>query len=352
MVVADVPIRVVLNGVEIGRQGGFDPYGSTVRVQPYHLKGLVAGTHQLAVEALDGGRGVSILVDGVWYDGQRVIGTVMTGQGWQVTRQGGASVPATVRRRQWVDLMFDTDHALYVDMDPGWPLMWRRQHPLPGAHWLEDAPADGSVLPVVPDAYPNASHVLDVSWRIPATATCMYLSGHGGGHVTIDGTSCAIEDGVVQVPSGGAIARWQVQVPSGLVGMAVPVRYDHGVGTTALPADAAMIGYADFSGALRFRTQITLTEIRGAWTLDLGRVRGTVAVFVNGVQAGVRIWAPYVVDVSPYLQVGVNQIVIELTNTLASYLAAHSPSHYTPAYQQASGVYGPLLLRRTSSSFN
>lgn len=345
MVVADVPIRVVLNGVEIGRQGGFDPYGSTVRVQPYRLNGVEAGAHQLIVEALDAGRGVSIMIDGVWYDGNRIVGTVMTGQGWQVTRQGGVTVPATVRRRQWVDLTFDTDHALYVDMDPGWPLMWRRQHPLPGAHWLEDAPADGSVLSVVPDAYPNASHVLDVSWRIPATATRIHVPGDGAGNVIIDGIPHIIDDGVVQVPTGSVTARWQVSVPSGHVGMDVPVRYDHGIGTTVLPADAADIGYADFSGALRFRKQITLTDTQG-WMLDLGRVRGTVAVFVNGVRAGVRIWAPYVVDVSQYLQIGVNQIEIELTNTMASYLAAHSPSHYTPAYQQASGVYGPVVLRR------
>ncbi|MFZ9858385.1 MAG: hypothetical protein ACO3F2_08660 [Roseiflexaceae bacterium] len=345
MVVADVPIRVVLNGVEIGRQGGFDPYGSTVRVQPYRLNGVVAGTHQLIVEALDAGRGVSIMVDGVWYDGNRIVGTVMTGQGWQVMRHGGTVVPATVRRRQWVDLTFDTDHALYVDMDPGWPLMWRRQHPLPGAHWLEDAPADGTVLPVVPDAFPQVSHVLDVTWRIPATAIRMYLP-HSVGSVTIDGAQCVIDDGVVQVPPGGEMARWQVSVPSGRVGMDVPIRYDHGIGTTVLPADAADIGYADFSGVLRFGRQITLNETSGHWVLDLGQVRGTVAVYINGVQAGVRIWAPYAVDVSDWLQVGVNQIEIELTNTLASYLAAHSPTHYSPAYQQASGVYGPILLRQ------
>jgi hypothetical protein len=286
------------------------------------------------------------MVDGIWYDGQRVVGTVMTGQGWRVMRQGGDAQPATVRRRQWVDLTFDTDHALYVDMDPGWPLMWRRQHPLPGAHWLEDAPADGSVLAVVPDAHPNQSHLLDVTWRIPATATRMYLPGQGRGVVIVDGVECAVTDGTVQLPAHAKIARWQVAVPSGHVGMDVPIRYDHGGGITALPADAAAIGYADFSGALRFQKTVSIVDTKGKWILDLGRVRGTVAVIVNGVQVGVRIWAPYVVDVTQYLCTGDNQIVIELTNTMASYLAAHSPSHYTPEYQQVSGIYGPVVLRR------
>ncbi len=346
MVVADVPIRVLLDGVEIGRQGGFDPYGSTVRVQPYQLNGVAAGSHDLAIEALDAGRGVSIMVDGIWYDGQRVVGTVMTGHGWQVTRQGGVPLPVTVRRRQWVDLTFDTDHALYVDMDPGWPLMWRRQHPLPGAHWLEDEPADGSVLAVVPDAYPYQTQLLDVTWRIPVTATRIYLPGHVSGIVTIDGKPCAVTQGMVEVPVQAQQARWQVAVSSGHVGMDVPIRYDHAIGTTALPADASAIGYADFSGALRFRKTITIAEVQGNWTIDLGRVRGTVAVLVNGVQVGVRIWAPYAVDVTSYLRSGDNDIVVELTNTMASYLAAHSPSHYTPTYQQVSGIFGPVVLRR------
>jgi hypothetical protein len=346
MVVADVPIRVLLDGVEIGRQGGFDPYGSTVRVQPYRLNGVAAGSHDLSIEALDAGRGVSIMVDGIWYDGQRVVGTVMTGHGWQVTRQGGVPLPVTVRRRQWVDLTFDTDHALYVDMDPGWPLMWRRQHPLPGAHWLEDEPADGSVLAVVPDAYPYQTQLLDVTWRIPVTATRIYLPGHVSGIVTIDGKPCAVTQGMVEVPVQAQQARWQVAVSSGHVGMDVPIRYDHAIGTTALPADASAIGYADFSGALRFRKTITIAEVQGNWTIDLGRVRGTVAVLVNGVQVGVRIWAPYAVDVTSYLRSGDNDIVVELTNTMASYLAAHSPSHYTPTYQQVSGIFGPVVLRR------
>jgi hypothetical protein len=316
-------------------------------VQPYHLKGVAAGTHQLTIEALDAGRGVSMMVDGVWYDDNRIVGTVMTGQGWQVTRHGEVTVDAIVRRRQWVDLTFDTDHALYVDMDPGWPLMWRRQHPLPGAHWLEDVPADGSVLAVVPDAYPNTAHVLDVTWRTPATATCMYLPGHQVGTVIVEGAVADVHDGVVQLPARSVMVQWQVAVPSGQVGMNVPVRYDHGVGTTTLPTDASDIGYADFSGALRFRKTVTIADKHGTWILDLGRVRGTVAIFVNDVQVGVRIWAPYVVDVSSFLQIGVNQIEIELTNTMASYLAAHSPSHYTPAYQQVSGIYGPVMLRQT-----
>jgi hypothetical protein len=155
-----------------------------------------------------------------------------------------------------------------------------------------------------------------------------------------------VDDGVVQLPEQSAMARWQVIVPSGQVGMDVSVRYDHGGGTTALPAEASDIGYEDFSGALRFRKTVTIAAIQGRWMLDLGQVRGTIAVIVNGVQVGVRIWAPYMLDVTSYLQVGDNEIEIELTNTMASYLAAHSPSHYTPEYQQVSGIVGPMVLRQ------
>jgi hypothetical protein len=44
IVVADVPVTVYLDDEEIGRQGGYDPYGSTVRVQPYTLPAAMWGS--------------------------------------------------------------------------------------------------------------------------------------------------------------------------------------------------------------------------------------------------------------------------------------------------------------------
>jgi hypothetical protein len=78
--------------------------------------------------------------------------------------------------------------------------------------------------------------------------------------------------------------------------------------------------------------------------LDLGVVRGTAEVIVNGQSVGARIWSPYQFDISEQLVVGQNQIAILVTNTLAPYLAGHSPTHYTPVHQEVSGLFGPLVL--------
>ncbi|MBM4412952.1 MAG: hypothetical protein FJ040_05830 [Chloroflexi bacterium] len=344
MVVADVPIRVLIDDVEIGRQGGFDPYGSTVRIQSYDVGALNAGNHMIAIEALDAGRGVSLLVDGVLYAAQTVIDYLMTGAGWHVTRQGGDAKDAVVRRRQWVDLTFDTDHALYVDMDPGWPLMWRRQHPLPQAHWLEDAPANGTVFDVVPHAFPQRTCTKEVTWRIPATASQMLLPFAEPLYVHIDNREVVSDNGIVQLPAQPRTATMTLTAREGDQLLAHPIRYVHQQSEVAFPADFATLGFADYSGAVRFVRTWQIDDLPGTWIVDLGRVRGTVAVRVNGVSVGVRIWSPYQFDLTGHLIQGLNSIEIEVTNTMASYLAAHSPSHYTPPYQQVSGVYGPVTL--------
>ena len=56
---ANGPCRFVVDGLEAGRQGGFDPYeeGDFDRLQPYDLTAaLGAGDHDIVIELLDMGR--------------------------------------------------------------------------------------------------------------------------------------------------------------------------------------------------------------------------------------------------------------------------------------------------------
>jgi beta-galactosidase/beta-glucuronidase len=125
-----------------------------------------------------------------------------------------------------------------------------------------------------------------------------------------------------------------------------PLTYQWGEGHAQLPASFADLGLADFAGAVTFTRTIDIDDIRGQWVLDLGVVRGTAEVIVNGQSVGARIWSPYQFDISERLVIGQNQIAILVTNTLAPYLAGHSPTHYTPAHQEVSGIFGPLLLKQ------
>lgn len=348
MVIADVPVRVLLDGREIGRQGGYDPYGSTVRVQPYEVGALAVGRHAVTIEALDGGRGVSLLVDGVLWHADRSMTTVMTGHDWTVTRGADIPVPARIRRRQWVDLTFDTDHALYVDMDPGWPLIWRRQHPLPHAHWLEDAPADGTVLICVPDAFAGQKRSQSLHWRIPVGATGMRIMTDAHTTVTVDGHTLAYHDHILPIPAGAQHATMQLHATQGASGAAMlhaPVTYTWSCGVTTLPAAWHELGLADYAGAVAFETTFDWQHDMVQPVLELAQVRGTVEVWLNHVLLGARIWSPYQFVLTNALVKGTNSIKIIVTNTLAPYLAGHSPTHYAPHHQALAGVLGAITIR-------
>lgn len=350
MLTADVPVVVMLDGHEIGRQGGFDPYGSTVRVQPHPLPALTPGVHTLQIQALDGGRGVTLLVDARCADADdRLVTRVMSGHDWSVRRGTATPVPATIRRRTWVDRTFDTDPALYVSMDPGWPLVDRRPHPLPQTRWLSQQD-DTSVVPLVPDAYVSQPPASVFEWMVPVGATRMYMEVAGQAELYIDGVLTLLQDGTCALPCGArhAVLRLANDRPSvGVAAAAIlaPIRYEMGIGHTTLPATFAELGLADYAGAMRCWCDVVLEcDTTGTWCLEVAHVRGTLALCVNGQPVGTRLWSPYHFDITSFLKPGANTIELTITNTLAGYLDTQSPTSYTPAYQQPAGVMGSVSL--------
>jgi hypothetical protein len=349
MVTTDAPLVIYLNDSEIGRQGGFDPYGSTVRVQPHALPALPAGRHTLRFTALDGGRGVTLLVDGQCQLKNGSVMPLLSGAEWQMRRGDAPWQTVRLRRRTWVDITFDTDPSLYVHMDPGWPLLERRPHPLPRTRWLSGS-TDTSVVDVVPDAYAGGAPANTLRWRIPVGATSMALTVAGSAQLSIDATPTPLLAGVATVPAGAqwaALALTNDASTHGVDATAVagPITYQMGSGQASLPASFAELGLADYAGAVRCWREVQVEAWQGGrWVVRCEQVRGTMEVRVNGHVAGVRIWSPYECDVTAFLQPGVNQIELLLTNTLAGYLDVHSPTSYTPAYQHPAGLWGAIQL--------
>ena len=94
------------------------------------------------------------------------------------------------------------------------------------------------------------------------------------------------------------------------------------------PGDwARQPGYELFSGTLRYRTELTLpTRAREAW-LDLGQVGDSAAVFLDGRQVGVRMWAPYRVCLGRDLAPGTHRLEVRVTNSMANeYEGSQRPS--------------------------
>ena len=55
-------------------------------------------------------------------------------------------------------------------------------------------------------------------------------------------------------------------------------------------------------------------------SLDISMQDDVVEVIVNGERAGVRLWDPYVVDISRYVHPGRNELALRIANTPANLL--------------------------------
>lgn len=353
---ANAPARLLINGEEVGRQGGFDPYNVTDRVQPHQTDKLRAGLNEIAVELQDTGRQVAILVDAlaVQADGKRV--PIMSGAGWKVSRDGGTPAPVRLRRRQWID--------------PAWSHLRRRPHPLPGAMWIEEKEPEGAVLPVIPDPWTIEGRPEWFRWILPPGVTKAVIPVRGEIRLWVDGQEVNVRrvDGAgpegrgpayaAELPRPEALNRTAVMrvIPHrGCSGGGVftgPVRYpEWGRGAIKL-GDWLDQGLEAYSGAIRYFATFQLESLpaAGRLILDLGRVRGTAEVIVNGVSAGARVWSPYRFDVTEAVKPGKNDLEILVCSTLGPYLSAASPTPYVFEGQAKSGLYGPVRLLATLGS--
>lgn len=81
----------------------------------------------------------------------------------------------------------------------------------------------------------------------------------------------------------------------------------------------ADLGKPYFSGRAEYTRIIHWAKDSGSKVvLELGRVCHTADVYINGVLAGSCVWAPWSVDVTPFLREGENQIKISVANTLGN----------------------------------
>ncbi|MFI7705050.1 hypothetical protein [Nonomuraea sp. NPDC049480] len=283
--------RVLVNGSEAGRQGGFDPYAEAdvPRVRRYDVSCLLRpGDNTIRIES-DGW----VLVDGL----------AVSGPGW--------SPRPRVRRRQ---------HG-----DPAALCLRPRPHPLPEAGWLDGRPTALPATFAVPGARARAERFL---LDPPPGMTGVDVDAAGPVEV---------------VPaSGGGLELRVATVPGAQAGAAFagPVRFTCGPGRMRL-GDWEEQGLAGYSGGVRYRT--TAAARSGPGVVDLGRVRGTAEVTVNGRPCGVRVCSPYVFDVE--WDDGDNTVEILVLGTLGPYLDEVSPTHFVFPGQRGTGLFGPVRLR-------
>ena len=110
--------------------------------------------------------------------------------------------------------------------------------------------------------------------------------------------------------------------------------------------DWCQFGLDYYSGGLKYIRHIQLNDVTKSHEtlLNLGNVRTSAEVKVNGRSVGVRLARPFVFDLSEAVRAGDNEIEVVVLNTLANYMSA-GPSKYVYKGQTVSGLLGPVTLR-------
>ncbi|RPK31384.1 glycosyl hydrolase [Paenibacillus xylanexedens] len=102
-------------------------------------------------------------------------------------------------------------------------------------------------------------------------------------------------------------------------------------------------GYPYYSGTGVYSQQVDLSNINLAANEELWLVaediRETASLYVNDIEAGIRLWPPYQWNITPYIQEGLNEMNLHAANTLENLYGKSA---------LASGINGQVrLIRRT-----
>ncbi len=308
--------RVFLNGAEIGRQQQCENAQGDDSIRTYEpTEQLRAGRNEIGVEWTDAGKTVPLLVDALFESGAGQSVSLVTSGQWQAFRSGN-EVGVQVRRVHGCQGVW-----WGARMDPAWAHLWRRPHPLLDSQ---------VVLRVQPDAFPGENRVEWFRFTVPPGTTAIHTDVAGEVQQSLRDGVCTLR--VVPQPghSGGGVFRKPVSVEVG------PGRMELGDWTTQ--------GLSAYAGGVCYSRTVRLNASNERTMLDLGKVRGTAEVFINGFSAGVRVWSPYRFDLTEHVRAGDNLIEVQVFNTLAPYLDAVSPTPYVFPGQTESGLFGPVRI--------
>ncbi len=163
----------------------------------------------------------------------------------------------------------------------------------------------------------------------------------------VDGQPVAVRQGritLVPAPAGRMLVLRVA--PAGPLGEAAvlkaPILVETSPATGSLGDWREALGLNTFSGVVEYERVV---EGRGQRAvLSLGDVRGTAEVWVDGWNAGVRLWHPYQFDLAPAWAPGPHRLRIRITNTLGAYYADGKPTSLCPETQWRSGLFGPVRI--------
>ncbi|HWD94314.1 MAG TPA: glycosyl hydrolase [Verrucomicrobiae bacterium] len=148
---------------------------------------------------------------------------------------------------------------------------------------------------------------------------------------------------------GGPVpVAWRIEAPleyrAGDV-LLEPVRFECGAGRLPM-GDWCAHGLPVYSGIGEYHRSFDFNEWPrdGRIVLDVGDISASAEVRVNGILAGVLCAPPWRVDVTDFVQLGKNDLKIQVANTLANHYSVGIPTPYAFPHQTRSGLFGPVRL--------
>ncbi|MFV8184214.1 glycosyl hydrolase [Streptomyces sp. AF1B] len=330
-------VTVLLDGAVVARQEKVEYYESDWGAVPMffrHELALFAGEHTLEVVA-DGVRAQdAVFVDCVATAGSEATALV-SGAGWEA-ETGDWRGRAVEHEGRWGDLQHC--HAAV------------RPHPLPGTEWLNGEPVLGR--PVLPArstddvresaqrfrfTVPPGTVSLDLPLELPARVRIA-----GGDERPLDAQVLTL-DHPLSVATEIEVITEPTAVLRGGSAWRGPVR----VRTVAAPlplGEWRSVGLGGWSGGVTYARDVEVPAGQDA-VLDLGRVRGSVEVAVDGEPVGETFCAPYRFALPDDVAGRTVRIEVTVRNTLAPYLAEATPTAWAFPSQLTSGLLGPVTLR-------
>lgn len=329
-------VTVLLDGDVLARQEKVEYYEADWGAVPMffrHERELGAGEHLLEVVADSADVRDAVFVDLVVRSASGVTALV-SGTGWEA-RTGswrGRTVEDARRRGE-----LQHCHAAV------------RPHPLPETAWLNGAPVlGGAVWPsrstddvrVVPQRFRFTIPPGTVSLELPLALGATVRVGDGG-ELHLAGARLTLRQPVPDVTEVEVVTEPTAVLRGGSAWRG-PVRVRTVPAPMAL-GDWCELGLGGWSGGVTYARAVEVPAGPDP-VLDLGRVRGSAEVAVDGEFAGEAFCPPYRF---PLRGAAGRTVRLEVTvrGTLAPYLAQATPTDWAFASQLSSGLWGPVTLR-------
>jgi hypothetical protein len=306
-------VALFVNGTKVTEHGDFNPYIRQGQEEVDVTSLWKDGENEIKF-ILPEGEG-EVLADGVieFFSGEEI--EFCTGEDWH-DEEGN---PPEILHE--AVLQFAETETLWIK---------HRPHPLPNVGWLlPEAVPEPKPLPFQYDISKLAQPIW-IRFPLPAGANKMKLSCDGDYRVWINGEEKPVSNNTVLFTPqlAGVIAALRI-VPSGPCSegdaLLEPIRFETAPVAGELGDWRTKLALPHHSGVVEYERKIDLNGSDKA-VLDLGHIRGTAEVWLDGKPLGVRAWRPYRFNLGNELAQGQHDLRIRVTNTLGTHYEVGRPS--------------------------